>query len=145
MYTSRLLAPQRPLPVLDVRPVSDQQTRAAFSEIMSTAFEIPHSVSESIYGAERAWCGGFRGYVGFSKGAAVTTAASMTTGDVIGLYSVATQPHHRRRGFAEAIMREVIRNAGVEHTVLQSTSSGLSLYEKMGYRSVTNFAVYISD
>ena len=55
----------------------------------------------------------------------------------------------RRLGFAEAIMREVVRQAqqtrGISRTVLQATSSGLSLYEAMGYRTVTSFNVFISD
>jgi ribosomal protein S18 acetylase RimI-like enzyme len=71
------------------------------------------------------------------------------TGDVIGLYSVATLPQHRRLGFAEAIMRQVIeqaqRSRGVSRMVLQATSSGFSLYEAMGYRTVTSFNVFIAD
>ncbi len=149
MYTDRLAPATRHLPPLDVRVVGDESTRAAFSEVMSTAFEIPHSVSLSVYGAERAWKGTFQGYVGYSNGRAVTTAAAVITGDVIGLYSVATLPQHRRLGFAEAIMRHVIREAqstrGVSRTVLQATSSGLSLYEAMGYRTVTSFNVFIAD
>jgi ribosomal protein S18 acetylase RimI-like enzyme len=149
MYADRLSPSTRALPVVDVRPVGDRATRAAFSEVMSTAFEIPHSVSMSVYGAERAWQGSFEGYVGYSNGRAVTTAAAVITGDVVGLYSVATLPQHRRLGFAEAIMRQVIGHAeqtrGVSRTVLQSTSSGLSLYEAMGYRTVTSFNVFISD
>lgn len=149
MYTDRLAASTRSLPVLDVRPVGDKPTRAAFAEVMSTAFEIPHSVSMSVYGAERAWQGTFQGYVGYSNGRAVTTAAAVITGDVVGLYSVATLPQHRRLGFAESIMRRVIRHAqetrGVSRMVLQATSSGLALYEAMGYRTVTNFNVFIAD
>jgi ribosomal protein S18 acetylase RimI-like enzyme len=79
----------------------------------------------------------------------VTTAATTITDDAIGLYSVATMPQHRRSGYAETIMRQVIdeayRNRGVHRTVLQSTSSGLALYERMGYRIITNFDVYIAD
>jgi ribosomal protein S18 acetylase RimI-like enzyme len=149
MYTERLLPPTRSLPALDVRPVADEPTRAAFADVMSTAFEIPHSVSMSVYGAERAWKGTFQGYVGYSNGRAVTTTAAVIKGDVIGLYSVATLPQHRRLGFAEAIMRQLIQQAeetrGVSRTVLQATSSGLSLYEAMGYRTVTSFNVFISD
>ncbi|HUJ51104.1 MAG TPA: GNAT family N-acetyltransferase [Bryobacteraceae bacterium] len=149
MYAERLRAPQRQLPLLEVRAVSDQATRATFAEIMSVAFDIPHSVSSAVYGSERGWSGGFQGYIGYANGKAVTTAASMITGDVIGLYSVATLPQHRRLGFAEAIMRAVIEparvHAGAQRTVLQSTPSGLSLYEQMGYRTVTNFDVYIAD
>ena len=57
MYADRLAPATRSLPPLEVRPVADEPTRAAFSEVMSTAFEIPHSVSMSVYGAERAWRG----------------------------------------------------------------------------------------
>jgi len=149
MYADRLAPAKHSLPSLDVRPVGNEGTRAAFAEVMSTAFEIPHSVSISVYGAERAWRGTFQGYVGYSNGRAVTTAAAVITGDVIGLYSVATLPQHRRLGFAEAIMRQVIREAqetqGISRTVLQATSSGFSLYEAMGYRTVTGFNVFISD
>ena len=149
MYTERLTPATRNLPVLDVRPVADEPTRNAFAEVMSTAFEIPHSISMSVYGTERAWRGSFQGYVGYSNGRAVTTTAAVITGDVAGLYSVATLPQHRRLGFAEAIMRQVLKTAvetrGVTRTVLQSTSSGLSLYEAMGYRTVTNFNVFIAD
>jgi GNAT superfamily N-acetyltransferase len=145
MYTEQLRPPDRALPPVEVHRVSDQRTRAAFAEIMSMTFDIPNSVSLSIYGSELAWCGGFQGYVGYANGRAVTTAASMLTGDVIGLYSVATVSHYRRRGFAEAIMRQIIDQAGGRRTVLQSTQSGFALYEKMGYRAVTDFAVYIAD
>lgn len=145
MYTAELLPPQRPLPPLEIRPVTDERSSTAFAEIMSIGFDIPYSVCSAVYGSEGAWTGGLRGYVGFSNGAPVTTAAAMITGDVIGLYSVATMPQHRRRGFAEAIMRQVIEKSGVTRTVLQSTPSGLALYQKMGYRTVTNFNVYIAD
>src|SRR5271156_2814797 len=149
MYPDRLAPASRELPPLDIRPVADEATRNAFSDVMSTAFEIPHAVSLSVYGSPRAWKGSFEGYVGYSNGRAVTTAAAVITGDVIGLYSVATLPQHRRLGFAEAIMRWVVQQAqqtrGISRTVLQSTSSGLALYEAMGYRTVTSFNVFISD
>jgi GNAT superfamily N-acetyltransferase len=148
MYAAHLAPAMRSLPALEVRPVADEPTRAAFAEVMSTAFDIPHSVCISVYGAERAWKGTFQGYVGYANGRAVTTTAAVITGDVIGLYSVATLPQHRRLGFAEAIMRHVVEQAqqtrGISRTVLQSTSSGLSLYEAMGYRTVTSFNVFIS-
>ena len=149
MYTEHLRPVGRLLPSVEVRGVSDHATRTTFAEIMSIAFEIPHSVSAAVYGSECGWTSEFRGYIGYANGKPVTTAASMVTGDNIGLYSVATLPQYRRLGFAEAIMRQVIdkarANSGVRRTILQSTPSGLSLYEKMGYRTVTNFDVYIAD
>jgi len=149
MYAERLVPARRELPSLEVQPVNDERTRGAFAQIMSVAFDIPYSVCLAIYGAERAWMGELRGYVGFAKQRPVTTAAAIITGDVVGLYSVATLPECRRLGYAEAIMRNVVeqagRSTGIERTVLQATQSGISLYKRMGYQTVTNFNVYIAD
>jgi len=149
MYTERLRAPEHPLPLLDVRAVTDERTRRAFSDIMSLTFDIPHSVSKAVYGSEQAWLGNFQGYVGYLQGKAVTTVAVVIASGVVGIYSVATVPQFRRRGYAEAIMRQVMdeirESTGIERTVLQATSSGLGLYQRMGYRRVTKFDVYISD
>jgi ribosomal protein S18 acetylase RimI-like enzyme len=149
MYAERLAPPRRGLPALEIEPVNSDRTRSAFAHIMSVAFDIPYSVCLAIYAAERAWMGELKGYVGFVNQRPVTTAAAIVTGDVIGLYSVATMPEHRRLGYAEAIMRKVVeqagQSAGIERSVLQATQSGLSLYKRMGYESVTNFNVYIAD
>jgi ribosomal protein S18 acetylase RimI-like enzyme len=79
---------------------------------------------------------------------AVTTTAVVVTDGVAGIYSVGTLPRCRRHGYAEATMREVLRQVkertGIEATVLQSTLLGFSLYEQMGYRKRTKFSVYIS-
>src|SRR4029077_15698009 len=125
MYADRLAPPRRALPSFDIQPVNDDRTRSAFAHIMSVAFDIPYSVCVAIYGAERAWMGELKGYVGFVNQRPVTTDAAIITGDVIGLYSVATMPEHRRLGYAEAIMRKIVeqagQTAGIEHTVLQAT------------------------
>ncbi|MEO7649899.1 MAG: GNAT family N-acetyltransferase, partial [Bryobacteraceae bacterium] len=72
----------------------------------------------------------------------------VTAGGAIGVYNVATIPAYRRRGFGEAVMRHAIEAArsesGEERTILQATEHGLSLYLSMGYKVVTNVAVYAS-
>lgn len=148
LYADRFLPPKRHLPVITIRRVSDDATRQAFAHITSVAFDIPIGVCRDIYGCPRAWTGSLSGFIGYQAGQAVCTAATVVTGDVIGIYSVATIPGSRRRGLAEAIMRaahaEIREQTGIEATVLQSTSSGLSLYERMGYRRRTGFSVFIS-
>ena len=148
LYADQLLTPRRPLPALDVRPVQDDATRQAFAYITSVGFEIPQAVCRDIYSLEQAWAGAFQGYVGYADGLPVCTTATVISNDLVGLYSVATAPNCRRRGYAEAIMRQVLRQArectGIEATALQSTDAGFRLYERMGYRKVTSFSVYIS-
>lgn len=149
MIAERLAAPARALPAVEVKPVADHATRSAFAHITSIAFDVPWTVCRDVYGAERAWQGRFRGFVGYSHGVAISTTAIVVTTDLVGVYSVGTLPGHRGRGYAEAVMRQVleqIRNeTGIERTALQSTRSGHHLYMRMGYRPVTNYTVYITD
>ena len=142
MYAQRLLAPTRELPPLEVLKVDSSSTRGAFAHITSVAFQIPFAVCQEVYGGERTWVDGFNGFVGLHQGVPVATAATLSSGGVAGVYSVATLPQHRRHGFAEAIMRHALSDGAA--SVLQATDSGLALYQQMGYRTVTRFRVYIS-
>jgi GNAT superfamily N-acetyltransferase len=148
LFADRLLPPRRLLPAVQVRRVEDEPTRHAFAHLTAMSFEIPPGICQDVYCAARAWTGSFEGYVGYVGEVAVTTTAAVISNDVAGIYSVGTLPRCRRRGYAEATMREVLRQVkertGIEATVLQSTISGFSLYEQMGYRKYTKFSVYIS-
>ena len=68
--------------------------------------------------------------------------------DAIGLYNVATLPDFRERGYGEAITRFTLHASLLEHPgsriVLQATGLGQSLYERMGFRSVTRIQVFNS-
>jgi ribosomal protein S18 acetylase RimI-like enzyme len=149
MMAHRLMPPSRALPSIEVRPVADENTRAAFGHITSLSFEVPWTICREVYGAERAWRGSFRGYVGFADGMAVSTAAVVVASGVAGIYSVGTIPGQRGRGYAEALMRGVLdrvrEETGIERTVLQSTRTGFSMYSRMGYQPVTTFTVFITD
>jgi ribosomal protein S18 acetylase RimI-like enzyme len=144
MAAERLAPPARPPAPVLIRRVSDAATRADFSRIMSEAFGIPMPVSQAVYEAARTWDGDFSGYVGYAEGLAVTSAATIVTPAALGVYAVGTLPGFQHRGYAEAVMRHAVAQAGVEPTVLQSSESGYSLYRKMGYRTVTRYAVFAS-
>lgn len=148
MFADRLLPPRRRLPDMLVKRVGDEATRRAFAHITSVAFEIPGTICLEIYGSGMAWKGAFHGFVGYIDGLPVATAATVVAQGVAGVYSVATLPHCRKRGYAEALIRHALSSAreetGIEETVLQATQSGLGMYLRMGYRKVTRFSVYIS-
>lgn len=148
MYADHLTRPRRPLPLIQIRKVSDDPTRSAFAYVTSVAFEIPHPICRDIYGSEPAWAGSFEGFVGYVAGVPVSTVGIVVSAGLVGVYSVATLPKFRHCGYAEATMRaalaEVRERTGIETTALQSTPSGYRLYEQMGYRKLTKFTVYIS-
>ena len=148
MAAARLLPPRRKLPSIEIRRVEDEATRTAFCDIGCTCFHVPVRWFREIFFTEHVWRGGFVGYVGYTDGEPVATAATVTAAGAIGVYNVATVPAHRRRGFGEAVMRHAIdaahRESGEERTILQATEHGLHLYLSMGYKVVTNVAVYAS-
>jgi GNAT superfamily N-acetyltransferase len=148
MAAESLAPPARPLAALDCRRVADLETRAAFCQITSLAFRVPVSVSQAVYGSARFWEGDYRGWVGYRGERAVATAVTLAWAGVIGLYSLATLPEERRRGYGEALARHALRQAAAEsgwtRFILQSTPDGHSLYRRMGYRPAGSFAIWVS-
>ncbi|MDQ6760337.1 MAG: GNAT family N-acetyltransferase [Acidobacteriota bacterium] len=149
MFADRLHPPRRPLPELEIRRVDSEATRRAYAHITSVAFEIPLTVCLDVYGSAEAWAGDFHGLVGYANQLPVTTTATVVAANVVGIYSVGTLPQYRQRGYAEAMMRQVLaaekERTGIATSILQATQSGLHLYQQMGYRKITKFSVYISD
>ena len=149
MAAGRLVAPRRVLPLLDVRPVATPPERLAFAGIMSTTFDLPYSICVDIYSFERSWSGGYRAWVGYVNGEPVVSTACFIAAEVMGVYSVGTMPGWRRRGYAEQLMRivlgEISRETGIERTILQSTTEGFRMYQRMGYRRVTQFSIFLTE
>lgn len=145
MVAERLRPPVRPLPRIEVRRVCDSKSQEAFCEVGSICFNVPLSWFREVFENDRVW-DQFAGYVGYVRGEAVSTTAIVIEGSNAGVYNVATVPGFQRHGYGEAVMRHALDVArqeyGIEQTVLQSTQAGYALYERMGYRTVTNIAVY---
>jgi len=149
MATEQLDAPVRDLPEMKILPVTDETTRRDFVRVASTVFYVPPAVARQIYGSERYWRSQMVGWVGYLNGRPVSTAATHNGAGAVGVYCVATLASHRGRGCAERITRYAVERAmpgsGYRRLILQSTPAGLQLYERMGYRTGTRFAVYVSQ
>ena len=147
MVAERLLPPLRPLPRLDVRRVCDPPTQEAFCSVGAVCFNVPLSWFREVFETNPVW-ERFAGYVAYVGAEPVSTAAVVIQEGAAGVYNVATIPGHQRRGYGEAVMRHALeaaqREHGVEPSLLQSTRAGYALYLRMGYRTVTNVAVYSS-
>jgi hypothetical protein len=148
MVAERVLPASRPLPRLEIRQVRGDSTQAAFSEVGCTCFHMPVEWFREIFERDTLWESGFTGFVGYVDGEAVTTAAVVAAAGSIGVYNVATLPGFERRGYGESIVRHALRRAqqetGIGRAVLQATAQGFPLYARMGFRTVTRFAIYVS-
>lgn len=147
MLCEHLLPSENRLPVLDIRRVGSGPTRDAFCALGSTCFNVPLPWFCEVFESPQIWQD-FVGYVGYSEGEPVCTAATVTGSGVVGIYNVGTLPAHRRQGYGEVMVRHALEQACAEHghlpSILQSTPAGLRMYERMGYRTVTSISVFAS-
>ena len=147
MVAENLLPLSRYLPSMEYKVVGDAQTRTDFAHLTTICFDIPFATSQAVYQPEDAWKGDYVGYVGYLNRRAICTAAVVISDDAVGLYSIGTVPEYRRRGYAEALVRQVLQDAtrisGIRRSVLQATRAGHEMYRRLGYRDVTKFSVYI--
>lgn len=145
MAAASMDEPSRRLPSLEIRHVDSARLLADFRGIGAVSFHVPIDwfceVFDESLPVSRP---DFRCWVGYLDGTPVATAASVPSRGVIGLYNIATAPGYRGRGFAEVITRHAAEAAGNQPLVLQATSHGLHLYERLGFRAVTRIQVYNS-
>ncbi|CAA9354987.1 MAG: hypothetical protein AVDCRST_MAG89-3368 [uncultured Gemmatimonadetes bacterium] len=76
----------------------------------------------------------------------VCVAATLSMGDDLGIYFVATEQTHRRRGLASGLLRALLadaRDAGMRTATLQASADGLGVYEKLGFRRVGDMRGYL--
>ncbi len=149
MIAERLLPQKRPLPEIEIRRVDSLSVLDDFRAIGSVCFHVPLPWFSEVFDAtlpvERS---SFACWVAYRDGQPIATAASVASDGVVGLYNIATAPGERGRGYAEALTRQAADAAlaatGPVPLVLQSTSLGFHLYERLGFRTVTGISVYNS-
>jgi len=85
-------------------------------------------------------------YIGYLEGEPVATSAMVLDSGVAGIYAVATLPQARRKGIGRLMTVLPLldaRRQGYHTGVLQASPMGLPIYQKIGFRQVCNFNLYI--
>lgn len=148
LAAERIGSPSRKLPAIEFRRVDSTQTLDDFRALGATCFHVPIAWFSEVFDAAITVANPFVCWVGYVEGQPAATAATVSAHGVTGLYNVATAPDYRQRGYGEAITRHAIDTAAGEtnctRVVLQSTSEGLRLYQRMGFQPVTRVLVYNS-
>ena len=148
MVAEKLLAPVRPLPKLDLRPVSDEWSRNAIADVNAACYDMPQPLGREALAAPGIYGPECRAFVGSHDGVPASTTAAMRVDGIAYIALVATLAEHRRQGAAEVVMRRALEEAkrvwGLERTVLHATPAGAPVYRRMGYRDVTTFCSYFA-
>jgi GNAT superfamily N-acetyltransferase len=82
-------------------------------------------------------------WLGLVDGRAVATATASVSDGFVGVYVVATRPEARGRGYGEAVTWAATLCRPELPATLQASDMGKRVYERMGYRTVTDFTVWV--
>ena len=84
-------------------------------------------------------------YVAYQRSVAVATVEVATGGGVAGIYNVSTLSHWRNRGFASALLRQVMvkaRDRGIHRAALQAAPDAAGIYRRLGFESFGEVTEY---
>ncbi len=129
----------------EVRPV-DVGEQHLHLDLVESVFEMPPELVAPFRAAALLTRPGVRGYVATADGEVVSTAMAMTDGDHVGVYNVATPEAHRGRGYGAAVTARAVLDglaAGASTAVLQSSDVAVGVYERLGFRTVELWTMWV--
>ena len=138
MAADYLLPPRRMLPELAFCRVSDETTARDLAMINAQAYGIPPELFECMCNLHL-WHADSFGYIGYADGKSVTSAAAFPVAGTMYIAFVATVPEAHGKGYAEAVMRHAIEQAGpvmgAARMTLHASDMGRPVYRAMGFEA----------
>ena len=129
----------------EVLRVDDDDGVARALGVAAAGFGMPPEVAAAVYAREVAALDGLDYYLVCADGIDVATATGFTVGDGTAIYSVATHPDYRGRGYGSAVTTQAVRGgfaAGASFAALQSSALGESVYRRLGFSTVETYVLY---
>lgn len=127
---------------IDVELVTDAEGLRTFVAVASAAFGMSVAVVREAYPETLLTDAEMQLLLGREDGEPVATGNLFRQGDVAGVYVVGVPEEFRHRGIGEGMTWAVLRagrEAGAEIGVLQASSMGYSVYERMGFDPVVAY------
>ena len=132
---------------LEYQRVDSQELRQAVADINAAGYGVPVELAREALDSEALWGEGCFGYVGYFNGRPVATSTAYVRNEYLYVALVATLPEFRSRSFAKAItihsISEASKSSGFQRTILHATPMARSMYESLGFRTVTTFPMFL--
>jgi N-acetylglutamate synthase len=122
---------------LTIDRAGDEAALAEAAHVAATGFAAPVEALKPLYAAGVLSLDGFAVYLGRVAGEAVTTGMGYRLGREVAIFSVATPPEHRRRGYGGAISAHAARmgfEQGADLAWLQTSDLGEPVYRRLGFQ-----------
>jgi GNAT superfamily N-acetyltransferase len=140
------LGPAQRVNGLTIRELAPEETEPHVA-VAAAAFEAPEELVRDLIRPVLGLPGG-RFYLGEADGHPVATGFGVTIGSFVVLFNVATMPASRGRGYGAAITARAASDglaAGASWSWLQSSPAGYGVYQRLGYRTVESWQVWLRE
>jgi N-acetylglutamate synthase len=130
---------QAPASGLEIAGVDDEEGLAEAARVAAEGDGAALEFMQALYARGILQLAGNNVYLGRVDGEAVTTGIGYRTGQDVAIFSVATLPEHRRRGYGAGITAHACREGfanGADLAWLQTSKLGESVYRGLGFRHV---------
>ena len=131
---------------LELTVADDDEACSAVLDVNGLAYGMDLDAGKDLIGKRAFWTRHVA-VVGTTGGKFSCCAAVLMVDGYRYVALVATDPSQQRRGYADAAMRRALQHAAVVHgerpTVLHATEAGRPIYERMGYRTISNHTIFM--
>jgi predicted GNAT family acetyltransferase len=129
---------------VEIVRVTDAELLARLVDVEVRSFETEREVAERLLGPGQLSLPSVRWYAAVAESRPIGQAYTHMLMGAVGVWGVATVPEFRRRGIGTALTAFAIRDAPESDLAwLMATPAGTSMYERMGFRKVSEWAVWV--
>ena len=142
---SRLTRAQQ-VPGLEIRQLAPEDAKLHVAAA-AAGFEATEEVFRQLVTPALLRAPGVRCYLGEVDGQPVTTGLGVTVGPFVAIFDISTTPADRGHGYGAAISARAVSDglaAGASWSWLQSSPAGYGVYERLGFRTVASWQVWLS-
>jgi ribosomal protein S18 acetylase RimI-like enzyme len=133
---------------VEIRRVEDAGDVEAFASILSACFGFGEEPTRALITDHLLDAGDVRAWLGYADGHPVATSMLIHERDIAGIWCIGTLDGYRGRGIGEAVTRRAIdegTSMGCELANLQASEMGRPVYERMGFREVSQYHTYLPE
>lgn len=135
--------------------VASSAELAQVNQVLAEAFAVSLAAMERVHTLSMLAAPGLTLYLaqsaatdpGQPEGTGVSTVATVQTGPVIGVWAMGTAPAYQRQGAGYALLTHVMAEhcqRGAQYFYLMATPVGKLLYERIGFRTLTELDVWVT-
>ena len=139
------------LPGFTIQKVHTKEMQAVWAQIAAVGLGFSDSAANALVHLEATLSDPkyeVQRYLGFLNGIPIATSALAVDSGVAGIYVVATVPSAREKGIGRAMTVMPLleaRQLGYRVGILQASAMGYSLYQKIGFKDVCLYRLYIQS